>query len=75
MYHSKRSECQGDRVCDGERGNRHKQNPAVAYDEDEGKHEQQMVIAEQNVFNAVPQVGARDRQGPARISIDNLLFR
>jgi hypothetical protein len=57
VNHSQRSKTQGDGMCDGKGGYRYQQYAPAANDQDQGQHEQQMVVAEQDVLNTVHQVG------------------
>ena len=51
-----------DRVRHGERGDRRDQHPQVRHDQDQREHEQQVVVAEQDVLDAVLQERTRDRE-------------
>src|SRR6516165_5697778 len=61
-------QAQSDRMSERERGDGPQENAPVAHDQNQGENEQQMVEAEQNMLDAVGQIGCRDRQGPLRRS-------
>jgi len=66
MKNAKGRKRERDRVCDGEAGHRQQQHPRVAHDEYKPEHEQKMVEAEQDVLDAMRQIGAGDRERPQR---------
>ena len=71
MHDAERRERKRDRVRHRERGHRRNQHPHVAHDEDERENEQQMVVAKEDVFDAMHEVGASDGERSAAGTISN----
>ena len=64
VHDAERRQRERDRVRQREGGDRRDQHPQVRHDEDQREHEQQMVVAEQDVLDAVHEVGARNGERP-----------
>ena len=65
VYDVKRRERKRDRVCDGKGSHCRDKHPQIAHDEDERENEQQMVVTQEDVFDAVRQVRPGDGERSA----------